>query len=86
MLVAWCALDWYAVTRSDYPENVHDGDFLLILLPLLGMGAIFISNRAFHLRQAPATLIAITLASIPLAFALILYLGISFHLWIGGTL
>jgi peptidoglycan/LPS O-acetylase OafA/YrhL len=82
--LAWCALDFILVRFA--PSHMHDFDWLMLLFPFLvgGVGALLLRQRDSSPRVGLAIVAAIV-ASI-VAVVLILFVGISFHLGIGGNL
>jgi hypothetical protein len=82
--LGWCALDFVLVRFA--PSHIHDFDWLMLLFPFAvgGIGAAVMRQADSSPRVGLAILAAI-LASV-VAVVLILFLGISFHLAIGGNL
>lgn len=85
VFAVWCCLDFVTVRVLPYPENVHDFDWTTFAFPAIPfvLGALALRSEPLG-RRLWMSLTSTVLACL-LAGLLILTLGISFHLSIGGT-
>ena len=82
----WCAIDFYEVSRPDYPDRVHDNEWVLLLLPFPAFLANYWVGRIRDSRSRVGIAILATALAIPLSIPVILLFGIWFHFAIGGRL
>jgi hypothetical protein len=82
----WCAIDFYEVSRPDYPDRVHDNEWMLLLLPIPAFLASYWIGRIRESRSQVGIAILTTALAIPLSIPTILLFGIWFHFAIGGRL
>lgn len=84
--LGWCLLDYLYVRVFPYPTPPDKLDGLLLLFPI----AVFAGGLAWFRSDSTATRLILTGIAVVLSFVLatvlILFLGISFHLTLGGTL
>lgn len=86
LFLVWCLLDFYVVRIGNYPEDVHDFDWLICLGPLsiFTLNFFFIVAGSLMKRILFSALITIGLSG--LLLLTIAYLGMWFHFQIGGQL
>jgi hypothetical protein len=83
-LVAWCLLDFIFVKFA--PARIHAFDGLFLYFPMAVVAAGFWVFRNLGLAARIGLSMAAALAASVLAILLVLFLGIPFHLSIGGSL
>lgn len=83
---AWCVVDYCLVKSPQFPQNSHDADWTLILIPLVTVAANLLAQRKQKLSRLLLTTIVATVAVCVIFLVMLVVLGIPFHLSIGGTL
>jgi len=86
IFAGWCAIDYYEVNRSDYPDTIHQREWLILVLPILAFASSYWVGRQWQPKRGIGYSVVITLLSIPISIPLILLFGVWFHFAIGGTL
>jgi hypothetical protein len=83
---AWCGLDYSLVKSPQFPQNCHDYDWTLVLVPLVTAAANVAAQRKRGLKKSLFTALVATVAVSILFLVALVVLGIPFHFSIGGTL
>ena len=82
----WCVVDYSLVKSPRFPQNSHDADWTLILIPLMTVAANLVAQRKQRLRRSLLTAVVATVAVCVIFLVMLVVLGMPFHLSIGGTL
>ena len=84
--LGWCVMDYVLVASPDFPDNIHDCDWIFILIPIVTL----LNNLWFTRRLSGVRMMLYSLAgtvAVCLFFMLaVMTLGILFHFRIGGAL
>ena len=86
VFIGWCAIDYYEVSRPDYPDHIHEREWLILLLPVLAFTGSYLTKKVIRPDHKIGSTIIATVISIVLSIPLILTVGIWFHFAVGGSL
>ncbi|MCA9023321.1 MAG: hypothetical protein KDA74_24400, partial [Planctomycetaceae bacterium] len=86
IFLQWCVLDYYTVRMIPYPEQVHDNDWTILIIPVLPSLLLIAWSKWSHSLLTPGQIIGAILLGMVLSIPLIGFFGVNFHLSIGGQL
>ncbi|HAW29827.1 MAG TPA: hypothetical protein DCY03_17170 [Planctomycetaceae bacterium] len=86
IFLQWCVLDFYVVRMIPYPEQVHDNDWTILIIPILPSILLIAWSKWSHSLLTSGQITGAIVLGIILSIPLILFFGVNFHLSIGGQL
>ena len=88
LFFGWCTVDLLLVRSPRYPENIHEYDNWQVSAAAVVL--VFIADFLLAARLQAGSRVGVALLAtalaIPLGIVLVLFLGVAFHLSIGGRL